>query len=394
MYYDSQANIGRAGMPTFLEFFAGIGLVRLGLEQAGWKCLWSNDIDHKKWAMYRGYFWNHGGQYVVEDIHNLNGNDLPAADLATCSFPCVDLSLAGYYRGLAFEGNERSSVFWQWIRILDEMGDRRPPLVQVENVLGMISARGGQDFRDAISALNQLGYTCDAFVVDAIHFTPQSRPRLFIIGALGYPLAGDAELIFGLRSRATELIPERLYRAITDNQRLRWMHLKLPPLPPATQELAGIIEDLPDNHPSWWPDEKVQRLYQERLSDRHRAIVDDLIGQDRVGYRTAFNRVRKGKTYTEVRNDEFAGCLRTPQGGSGRQIVIAAGQGALRARLMTPREAARLQGVPDEYPLVANFNDNMWGFGDAVAVPVVAWIGAHALNPLYRALAEAKQNAG
>ncbi len=108
-------------------------------------------------------------------------------------------------------------------------------------------------------------------------------------------------------------------------------------------------------------------------------MVDILICGEQLTYRTAFNRVRRNKTYTEIRNDNFAGCLRTPLGGSGRQIVIAAGQGRLRARLMTAREAARLQGVPDVYPLVEKLNENLWGFGDAVCVPAITWIGQNAL---------------
>ena len=86
----------------------------------------------------------------------------------------------------------------------------------------------------------------------------------------------------------------------------------------------------------------------------------------------------------EVRFDGLAGCLRTPRGGSGKQIVIAVEAGRLRMRWMSPREYARLQGVPD-FPLVGGRNQQLFGFGDAVCVPAVEWVDRHVLTPLYEA---------
>lgn len=81
----------------------------------------------------------------------------------------------------------------------------------------------------------------------------------------------------------------------------------------------------------------------------------------------------------ELRNDGLAGCLRTPRGGSGRQILIQAGYGQVKSRLLTPRECARLMGA-DSFTLNAALNKALFGFGDAVCVPVVAWIAKHYLN--------------
>ncbi len=379
---------------TFLEFFAGIGLMRLGLERAGWQCVWANDIDPKKLTMYAGYFKPNGSEFIIDDIHNITAADIPQATLATCSFPCVDLSLAGHYNGINAAGSERSGVYWQWIRLLTEMGVRRPPLVLVENVLGLITANQGADFREAIAALNQLGYTCDCFVVNALHFTPQSRPRIFIVGVQGALPLGELEFNFRLHSRSAAFCPPQLRAAMLTHSDLKWLHLDLPPLPHANHTLASIVEQLDDDDPAWWPEEKVNRLTTDRLSERHLEMVRRLMQQDGLTYRAAFNRVRKGKTYTEVRSDHFAGCLRTPMGGSGRQILIVAGQGRLRARLMTAREAARLQGAPDDYPLVDKLNDNLWGFGDAVCVPAIAWIGEHVINPLYHLLEGVPEHGG
>jgi DNA (cytosine-5)-methyltransferase 1 len=82
----------------------------------------------------------------------------------------------------------------------------------------------------------------------------------------------------------------------------------------------------------------------------------------------------------ELRVDGIAGCLRTPRGGSGRQILVKAGHGELHARLLTPRECARLMGA-DEFKLTGSANDALFGFGDAVCVPAVSWIAQHWLNP-------------
>jgi len=98
-------------------------------------------------------------------------------------------------------------------------------------------------------------------------------------------------------------------------------------------------------------------------------------------YGTVFRRVRKGKSMAELRTDGIAGCLRTPRGGSGRQILFKAGKGKCYARLITPREAARLMGA-DEYKLIVPLNQALFGFGDAVCVPVISWIAEHYLNPV------------
>src|SRR3990172_8362277 len=86
---------------TVAEFFAGIGLMRLGLEQAGWNTVWANDIEEDKMKMYRGHFTDDEAHFHLGDVHELAPNDIPTVALATASFPCNDLSLAGARRGLS-----------------------------------------------------------------------------------------------------------------------------------------------------------------------------------------------------------------------------------------------------------------------------------------------------
>ncbi|MCZ7547350.1 MAG: DNA (cytosine-5-)-methyltransferase [Anaerolineae bacterium] len=172
---------------TVAEYFAGIGLVRLGLERAGWKVVFANDIAPEKYQMYQDAFPDAAQHYRVSDIFDIDPSIVPSTTLATSSFPCIDLSLAGKQNGL--EG-KHSSAFWGFLRILKYQVEYgiAPPLVLLENVIGWLTSNHGDDFRLTIRALNDLGYSCDVFTLDALRFTPQSRPRVFVVGAQNRPL--------------------------------------------------------------------------------------------------------------------------------------------------------------------------------------------------------------
>jgi DNA (cytosine-5)-methyltransferase 1 len=103
-------------MFTALDFFAGSGLVQLGLAPE-FDTLWANDNCAKKQATYVA---NHPPHtFHLADIQDVRGKDLPAADLAWASFPCQDLSLAGNLNGMS--NGTRSGLFWEWIRDLKEL---------------------------------------------------------------------------------------------------------------------------------------------------------------------------------------------------------------------------------------------------------------------------------
>jgi DNA (cytosine-5)-methyltransferase 1 len=118
---------------TFAEFFSGIGLMRLGLEASGWQIRFANDIDPEKCKMYRAHFPDADEHLVMGDVHEIDASLFPSVALATASFPCNDLSIAGTMEGL---GGKQSSAFWGFIRLLQGTGDRRPPLILIENVVG------------------------------------------------------------------------------------------------------------------------------------------------------------------------------------------------------------------------------------------------------------------
>lgn len=127
---------------TVAEFFAGIGLMRIGLESAGWRTTFANDIDEDKQKMYEDHF-GVSDEFVPGDIHELKTSQVPTVALATASFPCNDLSLAGARHGLA---GAQSSAFWGFVDILKGLKHerRQPPIVLLENVPGFLSSNDGR----------------------------------------------------------------------------------------------------------------------------------------------------------------------------------------------------------------------------------------------------------
>ena len=175
--------------------------------------------------------------------------------------------------------------------------------------------------------------------------------------------------------------PATLLDFINGHDNIRWNLRELPPLPIPKKKLADIVEDLPDDDPHWWNQERAE-YFLNQMSEKHSGEAKQMIEGRSYSYATAFRRVRNEKSMAELRTDGIAGCLRTPRGGSGRQILFKAGRGRYQVRLLTARECARLQGVPDSYKINVPLNQALFGFGDAVCVPAVEWIVKNYLNPL------------
>jgi DNA (cytosine-5)-methyltransferase 1 len=369
----------------FAEFFAGIGLMRLGLEKEGWKAAFANDISRDKFEMYSAHFGEQDACFLIEDIHKLEPEQVPTITMATASFPCNDLSLAGMRKGLV---GKQSSAYWGFVRILDEMGERRPPIVLLENVAGFLTSHGGRDFQSALLALNRLGYAVDPMIIDASLFVPQSRVRLFVIGKLrnGRPAW---EIDENLHFFESPVRPKALAQFIFTHPEIIW-ELREVPRPsrlPAT--LADILEDLPEDSPLWW-NEKRRDYLTNQMSEKHAKQLREMMSKKQWSYGAVFRRIRKGRSMAELRTDGLAGCLRTPRGGSGRQILVQAGYGEVKARLMTPRECARLMGA-DDFVINVPLNQALFGFGDAVCVPVISWLARNYLNPLVKDMQIAAQ---
>jgi len=365
---------------TVAEFFAGIGLMRMGLERQGWAVRFANDIDEQKCSIYRSHFADADEHLFLGDIHKLRTDQIPSITLATASFPCNDLSLAGSRKGLA---GKQSSAFWGFANIIEMMENRRPPIVLLENVLGFLTSHGGSDLKKVLLTLNRLGYSVDVFTLDAAKFVPQSRQRLFVVGVFHQPMTTNT-IQEQLQFFQSDVRPKALADFILHHNEINWNIRTLPAQPQREINLADILEDIPAASSIWWSNERAEYLFNQ-MSPRHRKIAEEMISDKKISYGTVFRRVRSGKSMAELRTDGIAGCLRTPRGGSGRQILFVAGKGKFSVRLLTPRECARLMGA-DDYIINVPLNQALFGFGDAVCVPVIEWIAKYYLNPLVNEL--------
>lgn len=179
----------------FLDFFAGIGLFRLGLEQVGWTCKGHCEIDKYANMSYQAMHRIKEGEWFEEDITKVSAQSLPDVDLWTGGFPCQDVSMAGERRGLY---GERTGLFFEFVRLLRERGDHKPRWLILENVKGIFSSGGGWDFAIVLCELAALGYGVEYALVNSKDYgVPQSRERVYIIGDLTGRSTGK---IFPLRS--------------------------------------------------------------------------------------------------------------------------------------------------------------------------------------------------
>ncbi|MAZ16575.1 MAG: DNA (cytosine-5-)-methyltransferase [Ahrensia sp.] len=371
-------------MFKFYEFFAGGGMARAGLGSS-WQCLFSNDFDDKKASCYI----NHWGKesLKVGDVAKLTTQDLPdAADLIWASFPCQDLSLAGAGAGLK---GERSGTFWPFWNLIKQLGEekRAPKIVALENVCGALTSHGGKDFSAICDALADADYKFGAMVIDAVDFLPQSRPRLFIVGVHS-SLQAPADIISNshLKKWHTPKLLEA-YQGLSNSTKQTWLWWKLPQVPARNSVLADLIEDKPEGV-RWHTPEETERLL-GMMSPVNRAKVDAASKAGRRVVGSIYRRTRLDENgnrvqRAEIRFDDVAGCLRTPAGGSSRQVIMLVKGKSIRSRLLSPREAARLMGLPEEYELPTNYNEAYHLAGDGVAVPVVRFLSESILEPLLR----------
>jgi DNA (cytosine-5)-methyltransferase 1 len=264
-------------------------------------------------------------------------------------------------------------MFFEFVRVLEEMGPRRPGVAVLENVTGLATSHGGADLAAVAGAFNRLGYSVDALVIDARRFVPQSRPRLFVVGAAATPQ--EAPVPCALR-------PECLAPLFRDGA-LR-THRAALPAPPELMEggLGALVgEQSDDGPPAWWGKERSEAFIGALSPEQLRRVLALRDAQQTV-CRTAYRRTRRSGAVWEVRADDVAGCLRTAGGGSSRQAVVALGGGRLDVRWMSPRECARLMGAGDYKLAGAKATQALNAFGDAVAVPVVQWLARNYLIPL------------
>lgn len=330
--------------------------------------------------------WKESEHFKCKDVNLLSVSDLPGqADLAWASFPCQDLSLAGKYAGIGNSSDveqTRSGAFWGFWKLMQAKAkiDQLPSMIVLENVYGILTANGGEDFRVLGDALAALGYRIGALLIDAVHFLPQSRPRVFIVGCIDN---GDLERFVSDKPLANwhpqVLQTAHLQLGEAAKNKWVWWNLKAPPKTRA-KKLEDIVSDTPTGV-SWHTAEQTTTLIDlMSKNDREKLHLLQRKGQRVVA--TVYKRTRQGQQRAELRIDGIAGCLRTPGGGSSRQIVMIVQGKSIRSRLLSPREAALLMGLRKTFKLPPRYNDAYHVAGDGVAVPAVRHLAKNLLTPI------------
>ncbi|GAB2782014.1 DNA cytosine methyltransferase [Halomonas shantousis] len=369
-------------MFKFYEFFAGAGMARAGLGK-DWQCLFANDFDHKKGKTYQSNW--EGDAMVVEDIKKLTTKGLPGyADLAWASFPCQDLSLAGGGAGLK---GDRSGTFWPFWKLMTSLQDegRAPTVVALENVCGTITSHKGKDFTAICEAFNEAGYRYGAMVIDASLFVPQSRPRLFVVGVKKGAKIPSSVISESPHDTWHTKALRKAYTCLSEPLQKNWVWWNFPLPPQRTTVFADIVEENPASID--WHSDEVTRNLLAMMSEVNLRKVEAAKLAKRKMVGTVYKRTRRDAEgnkiqRAEVRFDDVAGCLRTPSGGSSRQLLLFVEGESVRSRLISTRETARLMGLSDDYALPERYNEAYHLTGDGVAVPVVRHIAQNIIEKI------------
>ena len=279
------------GKFRFIDLFAGIGGIRLGLSRAGGQCVYSCELDRFARRTYEANF----GACEGHDIRDVDADDVPAHDVLAGGFPCQPFSIAGVSKNQSlgrehgFNDAKSGNLFFEIVRILER---RRPPVVFLENVKNLRTHDRGRTFAVIVAQLESLGYAVESEVIDARHWVPQHRERTFLVG-----------------------LHRDFYRGLR-------FEFPAPPrsLPPP--RLRDVLE------PSW---------------DR-RYVLSEPLWEYLQAYRDKHRKAGNGFGFGLFGGDDVARTLSARYYKDGSEILIDT-QSRLPRRL-TPTECARLMGFP------------------------------------------------
>jgi DNA (cytosine-5)-methyltransferase 1 len=300
--------------PRFIDLFCGIGGFRLAFSRAGAHCVFSSDWD--RWA--RRTYQTNFGEEPAGDIRSIAATDIPAHDILCGGFPCQPFSLAGVSKKLSlgrqhgFDDERQGNLFFEITRILRH---HQPAAFVLENVKNLTSHDQGRTFTVIREALTtELGYHLHHRILDARHWLPQHRERIFLVG----------------------------FRQPTP--------FCFPSPPDALPAFSTILESAPD--PKYTLSDKLWTYLQE-YARKHQAKGNGF-GCSVVTAADATTRTLSARYYKD-----------------GSEILVSQGHDR-NPRRLTPRECARLMGYPDSFQIPVSDTQAYRQFGNSVAVPVVA----------------------
>jgi DNA (cytosine-5)-methyltransferase 1 len=328
---------------TFIDLFAGIGGTRLGFQQAGGKCVFTSEYDRFCVQTYRANF--RPEHEVAGDIRTLTVSDekiaaqIPDHDILVAGFPCQPFSIAGVSkknalgRAHGFECETQGTLFFDICKILQV---KRPVAFLLENVRNLRSHDGGKTFDIIMRSLRELGYHVDARVIDAQHWVPQHRERVYIVG---------------FRQETAFKIDDV-------------------PLPQAKPPVLATILH-PENgtekpHPGYTTATgQVERKY----------TLTSHLWTYLKNYKKKHEAAGNGFGYGLVTPGDVARTLSARYYKDGSEILVSRG-GNRNPRRLTPRECARLMGFPDDFRIPVSDTQAYKQFGNSVVVPVIQAIAS------------------
>ena len=301
----------------FFDLFAGIGGFRVGLEAHGHECVGSCEID--KYAR-KIYARNFGHEPRFKDVRDIDPKDLPKFDIVCAGFPCQSFSIVGNRKGF---DDKRGNLFFEIIRLAKE---KRPPILLLENVKGLLSHEKGETFRIMLQTLDECGYDVSWQLLNSRYFVPQSRERLYIIANLRGS-SGRKILPLGKVSKRNDKSRKELY---------------------ATDECSSTLtatywKGYGGGRPMIKESKPVQMNYRSNVNSNMKERVQD-----------------RDETWTLTSNSN--------------DFTITDGD---RVRKLTPIECERLQGFADDWTKGISDTQRWKCLGNAVTTNVVEYIVGH-----------------
>ena len=363
---------------TFIDLFAGVGMARMGMEQAGFKCVYTCEFDkHKR----KEYEIIHGNIPEGCDIRDVRAADIPRADVWFFGAPCQDFSLAGLRKGL---GGDRSSLIGEVFRLIEEKAEDKPEWLVYENVKGMLSSNYGYDFLSILLAMDGLGYDVEWQTLNTKDFgIPQNRERVYTIGHLR-------------TSGSKQILP-----ITTDNKQIDKLEGKINSNT-ITARYGNTLSNgtyiIEGNECEQTGINQVASLGSDKRLNPNRYRVYDTEGLSpclntvqvgglqphvlvksatKCGYEVATvgDGINFAYPNSKLRRGRVGkGCAQTLDRTCNQCVFIQDGEEYV-IRKLTPKECMRLQGVPDEYTdklIQAGISDSQIykAAGDGLSVPI------------------------
>ena len=302
---------------TFIDLFAGIGGMRMGFEKAGWKCVFTCEMDRGAFATYQQNFpdCEPGRPF---DIRQLDPAKLPACDAIVAGWPCQPFSRAGKQLGFLDPG--RGDLFFEIIRLASHL---QPRCLFLENVPNLASHRQGETLQEVIRALEDIGYSVTHRILDAARYTAQHRRRIYLV-------------------------------AMPKGAKFDW---RLPPTR-RTLVLADILH-FSGEVTSHTPTGSIPHKYTLGLGT----------WQALQAHSARHAGKGNGFGFSLARRQEKTRTLSARYFKDGAEILV---PGRPRPRRLTPRECARLMGFPDTFSLYGSDTQSYRQLGNSVAVPLIA----------------------